>query len=82
MSIAGRMLGDREVEFEPPMTRAAPPENQPATVNVRLVVSLIIFVVSLGCAIAGAAILWGAGGALLVAGVPGAAVGLLLGFGT
>lgn len=82
MSTAGRMLGDREVEFEPPMTRAAPPEPQPATVNVRLVVSLIIVVVGLTLAVAGAAVTWGVGPALIVAGVPAVIVGILLGLGT
>lgn len=76
------MIGDRGVEFEPPMTRAAPPEREPATVNVRLAASLIIFLVGVGLAAVGAAILWGPGGGLLVAGMLAVGVGVLLGLGT
>jgi hypothetical protein len=77
------MIGDRGVEFEPPMTRATPPpERQPATVNVRLVASLIVLVLGLALAVAGAATLWGPGAALFTAGVPLVAVGVLLGLGT
>lgn len=80
MSIEGRQLGDRGVEFQR-MPPPAPPE-APRTVTAQLAVSAVLLVVGLVVGTVGAAIQWGGGAALLTAGLGLAVVGVLMGLGT